>query len=662
MAMTGGTAKLVKSGTPPSWPDSVKLYVYYKEVSQSIANNTTTLSLGMYVTTPRNWDIGGWTDYNGSYIGTSTSGDNCKTFDGDIPNFSGTRWLVENQNITVKHNNDGSKAATIYWKWGVNSGWSGVMNNPSGSFSINLTKIPRAATITSAPNFNDEANPTITYENPAGSAVSKLEACISLTGAADDVAYRDISKTGSSYTFNLTDAERKVLRKAVESGNSQTVRFYVATTIGDTVYRESVSKTLTIVNGTPTLNPTIKDVGSVSAKLTGDANNIVIKGYNSMEVSTGAAARKEATIASQSVTCGSKSIKSASGSLGRVESGTFVFSVTDSRGNTTSRTINKTLIDYVKLTCNLAANKPTADGNMSFTISGNYFNGSFGATNNTLTVQYRYKQNDGSYSAWTTLTHTISSNKYTATGSLTGLDYQSYYTFQARALDKIYNADTEPAILSEEKRVKTTPVFDWGENDFAFHVPVVLDNSKQLYFKNTEGTDMMMVSLNNLNQSFFGYGGYNQSIGTTYFDGNSVNIRSRNNISNTAGGTIGGNKAWTNSSDSRLKEDIRDIPAVFCAIWAELQPKMFRWNELNNGDNTLHFGLIAQDVIEVFSKYGLDYRNYGFVATIPVEGVEYFAITYEYYNILTAKVLKNTLEEVNNLKNELAQIKAMIAS
>ena len=30
MAMTGGTAKLVKTGTPSGWPDSIKLYVYYK--------------------------------------------------------------------------------------------------------------------------------------------------------------------------------------------------------------------------------------------------------------------------------------------------------------------------------------------------------------------------------------------------------------------------------------------------------------------------------------------------------------------------------------------------------------------------------------------------------------------------------------------------------
>ena len=152
MAMTGGTAKHVASGTPDygNAPSPIKLYVYYKEKSQSVANNTTVLSLGMYFTTPSGWDIGSWSDYNGSYVGTATSGSNCKTFNGKVPTgTTGTYWLVENQDITVTHDNDGTKKVTVYWKWGVNSPWGGFVNR-SGSFTIDLTTIPRASTIYSA--------------------------------------------------------------------------------------------------------------------------------------------------------------------------------------------------------------------------------------------------------------------------------------------------------------------------------------------------------------------------------------------------------------------------------------------------------------------------------------------------------------------------------
>lgn len=633
---------------------AVSLYISIAQNSQNIANNTSNVTV--YVTA--SWTYGsynnlqkpGWVKIDGTtYNFTSSFNTNQTT--------SGSKTLYS-KTLNISHNNDGSKtlAVSASFTTGVSSG------TITASASKELTKIPRAATIDSAPNFDDEDNPTITYSNPAGNAVTTLEACISLDGTAADIAYRNISKTGSSYTFNLTDAERKVLRQAAKNSNSISVRFYVATTIGDTTYRKYLTKTLSIVNATPTLAPTATDNGSVSKVLTGDASGKVIKGYNSMVVAANATAKKEATIKSYKITCGGKSITTASGTMSGVESGTFTFTVTDSRGNTATKTLTKTLINYVDLTCNLSVSAPTADGNLTFSVKGNYFNGSFGAVANTLAVQYRYKENSGAYGSWITLTPTLSGNTYTATGNLTGLNYQSYYTFQARALDEIYNGDTEPVVQTVEKKVKTTPIFDWGENDFSFHVPITMDNYKQIYSKSIDNEDVLMVSLNNQNQSFFGYGGYSLGLGSTYFDGNSVYIRSKTNINNTAAGTIGGNKAWTNSSDSRLKENIEDIPRVFFDIWLELAPKVFNWNELNNGDGVLHFGLIAQDVIAAFTKYGLNYKDYGFVSTVPVNGVDYYAITYEYYNMLTAQALRHTIAEVNTLKEELARIKGTIVN
>lgn len=147
MAMTGGTAKQVKTGTPSGWPGSIKLYIYYKVDSQSVSNNTTTLLLGAYITTPSGYWLEAWADNRGSYVGTATSGTNCKTFDGTLPyKTEGTYWLVENQKVTVAHDADGSKTATIYWKWGVYSSWGGF-TNPSGSFTVTLPTILRASSL-----------------------------------------------------------------------------------------------------------------------------------------------------------------------------------------------------------------------------------------------------------------------------------------------------------------------------------------------------------------------------------------------------------------------------------------------------------------------------------------------------------------------------------
>ena len=645
-----------KSVSATTW-DTLKFS--WEIASQSIANNTSTVNwkMELIASTYGRIDAGGESNWSITVNGTNYSGKK------NIAISNNSSKILASGSTTISHSADGSKSFNYSFSQVFNITFDGdFIGTVSGSGSGTLDTIPRAANIVSAPNFNDEDNPKITYSNSAGSAITTLRACISLDGSKDDVAYRDISKTGTSYTFNLTEAERNVLRKATADSNSRTVRFYVMSVIGGETYRKSLEKTFSIINAAPVLAPTAIDNGSVSKVLTGDASGTVIKGYNSMNVAANATAQKQATITSYKITCGGKSITTASGTLSRVEQPTFQFTVTDSRGNKTTKIITKDFIDYVKLTCNLAANAPTTDGVMSFTVSGNYFSGSFGAVSNSLTVQYRMKTESGAYGAWQTLAATVSGNTYKVTQTLSGLDYQTNYTIQARALDAIYNGDTEPVVETAEKRVKTLPLFDWDADSFAFHVPIFMDNTKQIWHKDTSGNNVLMVSLNASNQAFFGYGTYDAGLGSTYFDGNSVYIRSKNNISNTASGTIGGNKSWTNSSDSRLKEDIRDIPQVFCDIWLELSPKVFRWNELNSGDNTLQLGLIAQDVIEVFGKHGLDYKNYGFVSTMPVNGVDYFAITYEHYNMLTAQVLKNTIAEVSSIKAELAAIKLSIAN
>ena len=133
------------------------------------------------------------------------------------------------------------------------------------------------------------------------------------------------------------------------------------------------------------------------------------------------------------------------------------------------------------------------------------------------------------------------------------------------------------------------------------------------------------------------------------------------NIQNQAGGNNYVNKAWTVSSDERLKNDIEAIPDVFIDIWKEIEPKIFRWNELNYDiEQKYQFGIIAQDVISAFEKYGLDYRDYNLVNTFEIEGVEYFNVTYEHYNMLTSLVLKSAINKLDNLEYRIARLEQLI--
>lgn len=434
--------------------------LYWEEKSQSIANNTTTIS----------WEVTLYGNRFQSSIQTcGVQIDGKYIFIGKVDiGSNGTGYnILASGDYVITHNSDGSKTFSCSFFQEINQTIAGYkITTLTGSDTFTLDKIPRAATITSAPNFTDEENPVLKYSNSAGTSAS-LQAAILLSDGSTSIAeYRTISNTRNSYTFNLTEAERNKIWQLSANSKSLTVRFYLKTTLGGRTYSTYTTKTLTIVNANPTISATVTNNSSeqIIALTGGDK---LIKYYSSANVSTQATALKNATITSYKITCGSKNITTASGTFTEVESGDFVFSVVDSRGNIATQTITKDIIDYIKLTCNLDAKNPNAEGEMNFSVNGNYFNNSFGLVNNSLTIQYRYKENDGEFIDWIDVSPVnVSENTYSCDTTVTGLNYMNAYTFQARAIDKLVT------IESSTSTVKAIPIFDWSENDFNFNVPV----------------------------------------------------------------------------------------------------------------------------------------------------------------------------------------------
>jgi len=343
-----------------------------------------------------------------------------------------------------------------------------------------MEDIPRAAAILTADNFTDEDNPTITYSNPAGSVVDSVQVGIlDIDGGVQYAKYREISKTDSTYTFELTDEERAVLLEAIQDDTDNKpgevyVRFYIKTYINGEIVDEPkyLQRIVSVANAIPELSVSATDVGAASTALTKDGNTI-IKGFNYITASMTPTLKKGATIVDQSIINGNTIENKDSAIFENVDINTFIFRLTDSYGQTVEKTKTMSLVEYIKLTCNIKVNNPTADGDLAFRISGNYFNDKFGqnGVNNTLTIQYRLKENDGNYSNWISVTPTITDNTYTVAVIHSDLNYRSAYTVQARAIDKIQTA----GINSVERKVKSIPIFDWGEEDFAFNVPVNID-------------------------------------------------------------------------------------------------------------------------------------------------------------------------------------------
>ena len=405
-----------------------------------------------------------------------------------------------------------------------------VEPNLFGNASWELNKIPRQATITAAPNFTDEDNPTITYSNLVGNDVSKLEACISLTGESPDIAYRDIPKTGTTYTFNLTDSERAILRNSCVNAKSRDVYFYIRTTIGSTVLQDSLKRTITIVNAEPTVSATAVDQGTVSITLTGDTSKM-IKGYNTINVSMTATAKKGATISSYKITNGSNVINTASGLFNNAESGTFVFTATDSRGYSSSETVNLTVIPYVPLTCNVNAKielnaTDSTKADITFEITGNYYNGSFGAKDNTLTLAYELESKSGKSTEVITTTPTFKDNTYKLTYTLSNLSYQDSYTVIIKASDLVYQN-----VSSTSKKLSVFPVYDWSETDFRHHTDVILSNGKAIQGVRADGTPVVAFEpCDSSGNTVLGYGNYSSENGSTNIYGTNVGLYAKDKI------------------------------------------------------------------------------------------------------------------------------------
>ena len=373
------------------------------EESYSIANNTSTVrwkleSIGGNVNyyTIYNWGV--WV--NGQQIyGTQTTNWNSYNFPAATGSTTGT--------ITVNHNADGTASDVGFELKGC------VYYNRSNSYtgSISLTRIPRQANLTSAPDFNDEANPTINYSNPAGNSVSSLDACISLTGSRDDVGYRAVSKTGSSYTFNLTESERNTLRSACPNSNTLSVIFYLRTVIGGNTFYSTITKTMSIVNGNPTFsssNITYKDNNSTTVAVTGNNQKLVQNLSTLLVTISSATAKKYATIKKYEATINgtTQSITSAGninfGTINSANNLTLSVKVTDSRGNTTTASKTVTFLAWSLPSAIITLKRKNNYEDESYlTVNGTY---SSVDSKNTLSIKYQYKKTTASsYSSLTSI-------------------------------------------------------------------------------------------------------------------------------------------------------------------------------------------------------------------------------------------------------------------
>ena len=135
---------------------TVTFYLQAKHSTQSAVNNTTNVQTRLrYSITSGNKIEGAGYKFTCTYANT-VSGSGTYTF-------TGTNKTITSGSETIKHNNDGTKSITIKAS-AYNKYWNFTKNL---SATVSIPKINRIAIVKSGTDFNDEGNPTITFNNPA---------------------------------------------------------------------------------------------------------------------------------------------------------------------------------------------------------------------------------------------------------------------------------------------------------------------------------------------------------------------------------------------------------------------------------------------------------------------------------------------------------------
>lgn len=391
MALTSKT--LVSNGSKGHH----KFTLTVNENSTDISSNTSSLSFALVLSPIQaSWDWYGW---NQSIVYSINI--NGKVYSGYIPNYDGASAVTLNSgSLSVEHNSDGAKSINVSFSVTDTTGQSYTSGNASASGTMALTTIPRQANITSASDFNDEQNPTIIYENKAGNSVSSLQACISLTGANDDIKYREIPKTGTSYTFKLTEEERNILRNATTTSNTRSVIFFIKTVIGNKTLHSMLSKTLSIVNATPTIGSfTYKDTNSKTTAITNNNQRIIRNNSDLLFTIGTATALKGASISSYEVSFAgiSQGITSPGninfGKINLSNNANAKLKITDSRGNSAEKEITVIIDDWVLPTALISLNRKNNFYSETYLKVDASYSRLNGKNDITIRCQYRVEYN-----------------------------------------------------------------------------------------------------------------------------------------------------------------------------------------------------------------------------------------------------------------------------
>lgn len=414
----------------------------------------------------------------------------------------------------VTHNSGGDKTITVSLTTAIYVGTTSTNSN-----SWQLDNIPRKATITSAPNFTDMDNPTITFSNPANCT---MNVWLEPNPVGDHLCERkNIPNTGS-YTWVLTDAEREQLRNKSAGKPSYTIRIGLYSVIGSTDYTDYKDKTLTIKETEKTKPSVSMNLTLNNGSLPSTFADMYIQGKSRLNIALTAQGKYGASIKSFSAGVDTQAFWSTIIGTSTQQSTTYATDVitksgnvsvsgsaTDSRGFTGSTSKQITVMEYSKplvvpigdktaIECHRSDGNGVKVGNSTsvwIRAKRSYYNLS---GKNKCALQWRRKLiteawNDSTHS-WQNLIakNTTSTDEYNALISGVSFELNTSYSIQIRAIDDVGEYDIKEFEIPTQdvalhlgkggKNVSVGAYCDYSE-DYTFYSEWKAIFDKDVYIK-----------------------------------------------------------------------------------------------------------------------------------------------------------------------------------
>lgn len=362
--------------------------------------------------------------------------------------------------LSVEHSPDGTGTAEISLSFrgatrsgGAASGW-----RIEGSRTVELTPIVRASTVGATDadigavsmiavgRKNSEYSHSLSYSFGGLSGYIAADGTVSQTKQVCTATAIPF-KIPEEFYYQIPDSPTGVCTvTCITECDGQQIGVPAAAAFTVTAPKERCS---------PIITPWVEDVNERTVALTGDS--AVLVRFCSEAQCT---AQIQGQMGASVLSCTADGAQ-VPARFPEVQRQSFLFTAQDSRGYSTELTVTAPTVPYVLLTLHGTCYRPDPVGSTAvLAVQGSFYNGSFGVEDNSLSLTATV--NGSSY----TMQPQLTEDGYTASVELTGLDYTSAYTVTVTAQDKIQTVERDFSLQ------RGIPVFDWGRQDFAFHVPV----------------------------------------------------------------------------------------------------------------------------------------------------------------------------------------------